>query len=76
MEQVQDLLRNARIEKFGGPWGSIIVLAAKPHQEHIENIDILVWIMCVSYRNIYAINKPFKFSNTCCDDARISFGTG
>ena len=60
MEQVQDLLRNARIEKFGGPWGSIIVLAAKPHQGHIQNIDDFVWRMCVSYRKLNDITKYFK----------------
>ena len=35
MEQVQALLKNVCMEKCGEPWGRIIVLAAKPHQEHI-----------------------------------------
>ena len=34
MEQVKALLINVCIEKCGGPWGSSIVLAAKPYQEH------------------------------------------
>ena len=38
MEQVTDLLANDWIHKYGGPWGSQIVLAAKPHQEKIVDI--------------------------------------
>ena len=67
MQQVQSLLNNVCIEKCGGPWGSRIVLAAKPHQEHIQNIYDFIWIMCVSYRIINGINKPFKLPNPRCD---------
>ena len=37
--QVKNLLGNEQIERCGGPWGSNILLAPKPHQGHIENID-------------------------------------
>ena len=39
MEQIQYLLGNNWTEEFDGPLGSQIVLAPKPHQEHISNID-------------------------------------
>ena len=33
MQQIQLLLKNKWIRKCSGPWGSLIVLAVKPHQE-------------------------------------------
>ena len=62
MEHVKTLQGNDWIERCKGPRGSSIVLAAKPHQEHIKNIDNLIWRMCVSYRKLNAITKSFKFS--------------
>ena len=59
MEQVKALLINVCIEKCGGPWGSSIVLAAKPYQEHIQNIDDFIWIICIYYRTLNGIAKPF-----------------
>ena len=38
MDQISSLLANDWIEECGGAWGSMIVLAAKPHQEHIDDI--------------------------------------
>ena len=49
MEQISSLLANDWIEECGGSWDSMIVLATKPHQEHIDNIKKIVWRMCVSY---------------------------
>ena len=40
MEQVQALLNNLWIEKCEGHWGRSIVLATKPHQEHIKTLLI------------------------------------
>ena len=48
MEQVSQLISNKWIRKCGGPWGSMIVLAQKPHQEHITAIEDFVWRMCVA----------------------------
>ena len=36
MEQIEALLKNDWIERCEGPWGSSIVLAAKPHQENVK----------------------------------------
>ena len=37
-EQIDSLLANDWIEECGVAWGSMIVLAAKTHQEHIKDI--------------------------------------
>ena len=76
MEQVQALINNAWIEKCGGPWGGSIVLAPKPHQEHIQNIDDLIWRTCVSYKKLNGITKNFEFTIPRCDDAIITVVTG
>ena len=76
MEHVKNLLRNDRIEKCEGLRGSSIVLAAKPHQEHIKYIDNFVWRMCISYRKLNTITKPFEFTIPRCDDAIAIIDTG
>ena len=52
------------------------MLAAKPHQEHIKDIDNFVLRMCVSYRKLNAISKPFEFPIPRCDDAIAIIDTG
>ena len=69
MKQILDLLKNEWIRECDGPWGSIIVLAPKPHQEHVEKIEDFVWRMCVSYRGLNAVTKPFTYPIPRCDDA-------
>ena len=62
--------------KCGGPWGRSIVLASKPHQEHILNIVDFIWIMCVSYRKLNGITKTFEFPILRCDDDISTVGAG
>ena len=69
MEQIHDLLKNDWIEKCAGPWGSQIVLAPKPHQEHISKIDNFIWRRCVSYRDLNKVTKPLEYLIPLCDDA-------
>ena len=76
MEHIHALLKNGWIEPCKGPWGSIIVLAPKPHQEHVTDIDDFVWRMCVSYRGLNAVTKPFTFPIPRCDDAISSLNVG
>jgi hypothetical protein len=45
MAQLETLLANKWIKQCSGPWGSIIVLAPKPHQEDVEDINDFVWRM-------------------------------
>ena len=76
MTHLKALLKNDWIERCEGPWGSSIVLAAKPHQEQISNIEDFVWRMCVSYRKLNSITKPFEFPIPRCDDAIAILDTG
>ena len=41
MLKIESQIPNEWIEECGGPWGSIIVLAAETHQEHVTNIEYL-----------------------------------
>ena len=78
MSQLEDLLCLKWVEDCGRPWGSMIFLAQKPHQEHVSNNDDFVWRMCVSYRKLNSITKPFQFPIPRCDDAVmiLSWGAG
>ena len=78
MEQIEALLKNDWIEEAQGAWGSMIVLAPKPHQEHVTDIDDFIWRMCVSYRGLNSVTKPFAWPIPRCDDAigSLNFGSG
>jgi len=68
MKQLKALLNNDWIELCFGAWGSSIVLAAKPHQEHVLDIEDFIWRMCVSYRKLNSVTKPFQYPIHRCDD--------
>ena len=76
MEHVKTLLENDRIDRCKGPCGSIIVLALKPHQGHIKNINNFIWRICVSYRRLNSNIKLFEFPIPRCDDAIAIIDTG
>ena len=46
-----------------------MVLPEKPHQEHIEKIEYFVWHMCVLYRGLNKVTRPFEYPIPQCDDA-------
>ena len=69
MKQIISLLKNDWIEECAGPWGSMIVLAVKPHQENITDITKFIWRMCVSYRKLNSVTKPFEYPIPRCNDA-------
>jgi len=68
MKQLKALLNNDWIELCFGAWGSLIVLPAKPHQEHVLDIEDFIWQMCVSYRKLNSVTKPFQYPIPRCDD--------
>ena len=74
LEQQNVLLANGWIRKCYGPWGSLIILAPKPHQEDITNIDDFIWRMCVSYRRLNSVTLPFEYPIPGCEDAINDFG--
>lgn len=76
MEQMHLLLSNDWIEECGGAWSSQILLAAKPHQEYINDSREFVWRMCVSYRGLNKVTKIFEYSIPRCHDAISIFQVG
>lgn len=59
-----------------GGWGSPVVLAPKPHQEHIFNIDDFIWRMCISYRALIRTTNPFEYPIGRCNSAIEDVGDG
>lgn len=72
-ELIDKLEANGIIEDDDGPWGAPIVLAAKANQEHLHWSQY-VWRLCVSYRKLNAIVRPFTFPIMRCDDAVREIG--
>lgn len=74
MKHIRVLLANDWIEEFEGGWGVHVVLAPKPHQEKVVDIDDFVWRMCVSYRGLNRVTNPFEYPIGRCDSAIEDFG--
>lgn len=70
---VEKLENNGIIEDDDGPWGAPVVLAAKANQEHIH-WSKYTWRLCVSYRRLNAVTRPFTFPIVRCDDAVREIG--
>jgi len=62
------------IEHDEGPYGAMIVLAAKPNQEHVHWSQY-IFRLCVSYRKLNAITRPFAFPIPRCEDALQKVGS-
>jgi hypothetical protein len=67
-ELVKQLEKKGIIKDDDGPWGSQIVLASKPNQGHVHWSQY-VFRLCVSYRKLNGITRPFTFPIKRCDDA-------
>ena len=48
---VETLDENVVTEGYNEPWGPLVVLAAKPHQENVP-WHKYQWRICVSYQNM------------------------
>jgi hypothetical protein len=68
LKLADQLEKNGFIEDDEGPWGALVVLAGKPNQEHLPWWDY-VFRLCVSYRKLNAVTRPFKYPTPRCDDA-------
>ena len=52
---------------FDGEWISKPLLAAKPHQENVTNIEDFIWQFCVSYVALNSVTKLIKMPIPRCD---------
>jgi hypothetical protein len=60
-----------------GGWLFKALLAPKPHQEHIYNIDDFVWRFCVNYIPLNMVTRAIAYPIPRCDSAVHSeFGCG
>ena len=60
---------------YEGEWLSKPLLAAKPHQENVTNIEDFVWRFCVSYIRLNSVTKIITMPIPRCDSAvGTSFG--
>jgi hypothetical protein len=74
----------AALEKLGqieqthsGQWLFKALLAPKPHQEHVTNIDDFVWRFCVNFIPLNAVTRVVAYPIPHCDSAAmLSFGKG
>jgi hypothetical protein len=67
LELVAQLQAEGWIDNVFGPWGSQIVLAAKPDQAHVAWYAF-IFGLCVSYQKVNAVTRPFRFPTPRCDD--------
>jgi hypothetical protein len=62
------------IEDDYGPYGAMIVLASKPNQDHVHWTEY-VFRLCVSYRMLNAVTRPFQYPIPRCDDEAERMGS-
>ena len=67
-DQIEALNNNKWIRDCKGVWGSMILLAPKPHQEDVVNMKDVVWRRCASYRGLNRVTKSFMFPIPRCAD--------
>ena len=60
---------------FNGEWLSKGLLAPKPHQEGISDIENFIWRFCVNYIPLNSVIRIISYPVPRCDEAvGISFG--
>jgi hypothetical protein len=60
-----------------GGWLFKVLLAAKPHQEHIHCIDDFVWRFCVNYIPLNSVTRLIAYTIPGCNSAAHNkFGQG
>jgi hypothetical protein len=74
IEHLEALKANGWTRKCFGAWGSSIIFAAKPHQQHVMSIEEFIWRSCVSCRRLNQVTLPFEHPIPCCDNAVDNFG--
>lgn len=61
IEKIQALEDNNWIRDCKRAWGSMILLAPKPHQEGVTCIKELIWLLCVIHRAFNTVTELFVF---------------
>ena len=56
------------IEDSESSWNSNIVLAPKPHQEHVTGINDYIWRFCISYAALNLVTRVINYPIPRCDD--------
>jgi len=60
-----------------GRWLFKCVLAPKPHQEHVRDINEFVWRFCVNYQPLNSVTRIITYPIPRCDSAVfVEFGNG
>ena len=63
-------------EEIGG-WLFKAILAPKPHQEHVYNIEDFIWSLCVNYIPLNQVTRVVAYPIPRCNTAvGLSFGEG
>jgi hypothetical protein len=61
----------------GGKWMFKVLLAPKPHQEHVRNIEDFFWRFCVNYIPLNQATQPVAYPILRCDSAvHLTFSDG
>ena len=61
----------------GGEWMFNALLAPKPHQEHVKNIDDFVWRFCINYIPLNQVTRPVAYPIPRCESAiHLTFSDG
>ena len=67
-QHIKALEESGLITDCTGSWGSLLLLAAKYHQDNCTDISNFVWRLYVSYRPLNSITYGFGFFIPRCDD--------
>jgi hypothetical protein len=60
-----------------GQWLFKALLAPKPHQEHVSNINDFVWRFCINYIPLNQVTRQVVFHSPRCNSAvNLTFGIG
>lgn len=60
-QHIKDLDDSRLITNCTGPWGSLLLLTPKPHQEGYTDADNSIWRVYVGYRPHNSITRSFVF---------------
>ena len=59
---------------YEDPWGSLLLLSPKPHQEGCTDINDFIWRLCISYRSLKGVTKSLEFPIPRYSDSIEGFG--